>query len=607
MHRFLQQLKILIAPLWKVLEMVWQSSSRWTIAHGVLLLVQAVLPLGLLLLLKRIVDTLDLSLGAPSSFSSWQIGLLIGAYAGIWLMTNVIQSVIHYITESQQHLTMDYMATLLQRKSIELDLAYYENPRYQDTFHKAQYEATYRPIEVLKNSFSLLQNGLSLLTIAGLLFFLHWSVALIMALAAIPTVLFRIRFVRKIYKWEKERINLDRRSWYLNFLLTTDRFAKEVRLFGFGAPLIERYGQLRDQLFREKTRILRQRTWFDSLGRSIEVLAMAAVFGYIAWKTASGNFSIGDVVMYIQAFQRGQTYLAQAFQNLARLYNNRLFLNFLFDFLQLQPKIQSPEKIKDTFCIRKGIELNKVSFTYPDNNEVTLKDITLSLPLGQVIAIVGKNGSGKTTLIKLLSRLYDPESGSITVDGKDIRDLSLENYRRQISVLFQDYVKYQMSVTENIGLGRADLLPDLERVQKAARFSGAEQFINKFPETYEQMLGRQYFEGAELSGGQWQKIALARGFYRDADVIILDEPTSAVDPLAEFGIFSQLRNIKENKLILLITHRLYNLQMADQIIVMDEGRVVQQGPFRELMYQPGLFRDLFEKQQLQPSLSDGQH
>lgn len=581
----------------QALHFVWTSSKKWTIIRLVLLVAQAFVPLATLYLMKLVVDVITIALQSPEAERDFSgITLYVLLFGAVALFNAVVNILAQLAGEAQQQLVADHMSAVLQAKSIEIDLEYYENPEYHDTFHRAQEEALYRPVQILNSLTAFLQNGLSLGVIAGLLLFLHWGIAVVLILSTLPLVFVRLRFSRKLYEWEKSRTSLERESWYINWVLTAAYFAKEVRLFDFGKALSGQFSGLRDRLFGEKLAIQQLRSWASLAAQGGEILAVTGTYLFIAYQTIQGAITLGDLVMYFQAFQKGQGLLHGVMSSMVRLYESRLFLHYIFDFLRLQPKIKEPaqpDPLPD--ILREGIVFEDVTFHYPLTRQEVLKNISATFPKGQVVALVGENGSGKTTLIKLLCRLYDPDAGAIRIDGVDLRTCSTEQLHRKIAVIYQDFAQYHFTVKENIQISDLQAASE-EKVVESARASGADVFIQQLPRTYDQRLGREYFDGAELSQGQWQKIALSRAFYKDAEIIILDEPTSSIDPLAEHTIFSKLSELRTGKIIILVTHRLYNLKLADKILVMDNGRIVEEGSHEELVAKGGKYRRMFEKQ-----------
>ncbi len=576
------------------LQIVWKSSQKWTILLLFSQLMQALLPLALLYLTKLIVDALS-EVQNTNDFTPVLIYII--CFGGVQLLLAIIKNYEQLISETQQQLVTDYMSTIIIDKATSVDISYYENPQYHDTFHQAQSQAIFRPVQILRNLTDLMRNGLLLVSLAGLLIYLHWSIAVILCVFALPIAGVKWYYSKKIYEWERQRTSLEREAHYLNQILTTDTYAKEVRLFNLSTYLKAQFIKVRKALFKEKYRIGAQRARAGLLANSAEILAMVLTYGFIAFRTFHGNITIGDLVMYFQAFQRGQTSIQQSLSAGVGLYNNRLFLSHLFELLNVQSLLKippNPEPIPDK--IAKSIQLKAVNFIYPGTEKAVLSNINLILPKGQVIAFVGENGSGKTTLIKLLCRLYDPSKGSIHWDNCNIQSFNLKDLRQKISVIYQDFAKYFLTAKENIQL--ADWATPLAEanIQNAAEKSGAAEFIDQLPEKYNQRLGRLFTRGAEISGGQWQKIALARAFYKDAEVIVLDEPSSAIDPLAEATIFEHFRELAKDKLLILVTHRLYNLKIADKIVVLQEGRVVEEGSHEELIAKKGLYLKMFEKQ-----------
>ncbi len=579
----------------RAILLVWQSARAWTLASIVLVVVQGALPLGLLYLMKLIVDTV--TLGATKQTVAFEsVAWLIAALGGATVLGAIAQSLATLVGEAQAQNVTDDVQNMIHAQSVKMDLAYYENAAYYDTLHRAQQEAPYRPARIVNELVSVAQSGLTLTALAALLLSLHWIIALVLFAAAIPGVAVRLRYANQMYRWQRERTATERLSWYLHTLVTSDTAAKEVRLFNLGALLMERYRAVRQKLRGERLRLAWHRSLADLVAQTVAALAVFGSYAFIAYQTVQGAITLGDLVMYFQAFQRSQAYLTQIFTGLAGLYEDSLFLQNLYEFLDLKPRLsesQTPRAIPRPLA--RGVTFDRVSFQYAGSARHALADISLTIHPGEHIALVGENGSGKTTLVKLLCRLYDPTQGAIMLDGIDLREFSGAAWREEMSVVFQDYARYHLTARENIRLGNPHLAEDDARIMDAARASGADEVIARLPRGYDTTLGK-WFDGEELSIGEWQKIALARAFVRDTPILVLDEPTSALDAESEFQVFRQFRALATGRAAILISHRFSTVRMADMIYVMEHGRVVEQGSHAELMRANGKYARMFELQ-----------
>jgi ATP-binding cassette subfamily B protein len=441
------------------------------------------------------------------------------------------------------------------------------------------------------------QNAISLLAMAGLLLSLHWAVSLVLFVTALPGVLVRLRYARILFRWRRDSTSAERQSWYYDWMLVDGNHAKEVRLFNLGPLFIERFRNLRQQLRRERLEINVRRSLAELVTQLSGTLAMFGAYAFIAYRALQGTITLGDVVMYYQAFQRGQSFLTEMLRSLAGLYEDSLFLTYLDEFLTLKPNVTAPLTPHPVpRPLRVGVEFHDVTFGYPNSTHMVLEHINMVIRPGEVVALVGENGAGKTTLVKLLCRLYDPTGGRVTFDDVDLRALDPVALRRAISVIFQDYQRYNTSARENIWFGNIDLPADAEQIVAAAQKSDAHEMLQQLPQGYETILGKVFREGEELSIGQWQKIALARAFLRDSPIIVLDEPTSALDALAEHEIFKRFRELIGHRSALLISHRLSTVKMADQIYVLDDRVIAEHGTHDELMRRNGIYARLFSTQ-----------
>jgi ATP-binding cassette subfamily B protein len=584
--------------LGRALRFVWKSAKGWTVASGVLLVVQGVLPLLPLYLMKLTVDAVTVGLAAPDKAVVFrQVMLLVFLMGAATLAAALFRSVGGLVGEAQAQAVTDHMNDVLHAKSVDVDLEYYESAHYYDTLHRAQREAPYRPTRLVNGLVQIGQNGISLLAMAGLLALFHWIVAVVLFVAVLPGVAVRFGYAGEMYRWQREQTSTERQAGYLNRILTGGGHAKEIRLFDLGPLFMRRFRDLRRKLRGERLGIAVRRSVAELAAQTGATVAIFGSLGFIAYRAVQGLITLGDLVMYYQAFQRGQGFLQGMLGGLAGIYEDNLFLSNMNEFLDLKRKVVEPAHASPVpRPMQTGIVLDRVGFQYPAGARKVLEDVSLAIRPGEVVALVGENGSGKTTLVKLLCRLYDPTGGTITLDGVDLRRFDTAALRREFSVLFQDYAQYHLTARENIWLGNTDLPPDHERVIAAARDSGADDVIRGLPKGYETVLGKMFEEGEELSIGEWQKVAISRAFLRDAQILVLDEPTSSLDAKAEQAVFENFRKLASGRTTILISHRFSTVRMADRIYVLQDGRIIEGGSHEDLIRSGGTYAHLFETQ-----------
>jgi ATP-binding cassette subfamily B protein len=584
--------------LLRALRLVWTMAPGWTVINVFVVVILGILPIAALYLTKLIVDSVTAGLSVPEPATAFhQVLLYIFIAAVIALVLVLARSLSELTSEAQSMIVTDGVSDILHTQSIAVDLEYYEDTSYYDTLHRAQQEAPYRPTRIINGLVQMGQNVISLLGVAVLILTFSWVIALVLFAAAVPAALVRYYYARARYRFERGKTEIDRQAWYYHWVLTDSGHAKEVRLFNLGSFFRTRFRDLRSDLRQGRLNLARYRTIADVLTNAIAVIALFGSFAFVAYAGLIGRITIGDLVMYFMAFQLGLGFIQAILRALAGLYEDNLFLTNFYQFLDLKPAILSPDHpVPVPESQSQRIEFNNVRFSYPGGKKEVIDRVSLAIHPGEVIALVGENGSGKTTLIKLLCRLYDPDNGTITVNGIDLRNFNPVDWRRKISVIFQDYVHYYLSAAENIWVGDIEQEQDPAQIAAAAHRSGADPVIRSLPEGYHTKLGHWFSKGQELSEGEWQKIALARAFFRDSGIVVLDEPTSSLDPLAEAELFRNFPSLLEGRSAVIISHRFSTVQMADRIYLLDQGRILEQGSHEELLRLNGRYAFLFRTQ-----------
>lgn len=487
--------------------------------------------------------------------------------------------------------------TTIIRKALSMDLQFFENAAYYDKLENARREADRRALDILNSVTLALQSGLTLASFAVILIGFSPLIALVLFTTALPAFIAQNKFGQLSFRLLSWRAPERRQMMYWEHLLTADASVKEIKLFSLGEPLLKRYLDLFWKAYREDTEIAKRRSLVSVALGVLSSLAYYGAYAWIVWRAVAQAITLGDMTMYLSVFRQTQSTLQNLFRNVSGLYESALFMSNLFTFLEMQPGSASTTGTRPVpHPFQLGIEFRHVSFRYPNRTQDALHDVSLTIRPGEKLALVGPNGAGKTTFVKLLTRLYDPSEGQILLDGIDLREYDLEDLRRRIGVIFQDYVRFPATARENIGFGQIDALADLARIERAAERGGADEVISELPSGYDTMLGTLWERGSDLSGGQWQKFALSRAFMRDGEILVLDEPTSALDAEREYEIFQRFRALTEGRIAILISHRFSTVRMADQIAVLDGGRMIEMGTHAGLVAQGGTYARLFNLQ-----------
>ena len=534
--------------LWQALMLVRRSAPHYFWRRVLYVLLQSVLPLVNLYLLKLLIDTV--SAGVDGTLSPTAFLPYLFAMVAVFLLNRIVAALDSVNSDYLSQRLIDYMSDIMQHQAARLDLSYYDTPSYHDTFHRAQQEAGARPIQILSNFMAVGGAAVSIAGVTAMLLSASWWIVPVMVISVLPSFAVRLYKARSIYNFRRTNTQTYRRTSYYNHLLTAREAAKEMRVYRL-APWFRRlFVESRGQLVSRLLRISRRLGIADILCAVIEAIAMLAIVYLLARQAFGGAITVGTFVMLFEAFRRGQGYLSSLVAGVAGLYDNRLFVNNLFEFLRLEPTILSPDEPLPMPDKIESVEFRDITFRYPGMQRDVLTHYNLTARVGEVTRIEGENGYGKSTLVKLLLRLYDPQEGTVLLNGIDIRRFRLEELRRCMGVLFQDFVRFNCTAAENISFGDTAH----HSVDEAARQAGADKVIDRLPQGVDTQLGRIFDGGQELSMGQWQRLALARALQSDAPVLLLDEPVAWIDVTAREHIFSTLEQLKQNKIIILINH-----------------------------------------------------
>jgi len=589
-----------------LLRLVWATSAPLTATNLALRLIRALLPLAMLWVGKLIIDEVVAVATAGFAFEtvgSWltsgvldRLVVLVLAEFGLALLSDALGRAVALTDSLLGDLFTNATSVRMMEHAATLDLAHFEDADFYDRMERARRQTTGRMV-LVSQIFSQMQDVVTIVSLAaGLVLFAPWLI-LLLVLALVPAFLGEAHFNAQSYSlnysWTPERRELD----YLRQVGASVETAKEVKIFGLNTFLTERYRQMADAFYHANRGLAVRRAGWGAALAAVGSAGYYAAFAFIVFRTAQGVFTIGDLTFLAGSFARLRGMLEGLLTSFSTVAGQALYLEDLFTFFEIRPEIDSPaDPHPFPEPIRQGFTFENVGFRYPGSEVWAVRGLSFTLQAGEALALVGENGAGKTTLVKLLARLYDPDEGRILLDGVDLRQYSLDDVRAHIGVIFQDFVRYHLSAAENVAVGRIDARDDRQRIEGAAARSLAAGVIAKLPEGYEQLLGRRFRTGVDLSGGEWQKVALGRAYMREAQLLILDEPTAALDARAEYEVFQRFKELTRGKTAVLISHRFSTVRMADRILVLDGGRMLELGTHEELLAARGRYAELFELQ-----------
>jgi ATP-binding cassette subfamily B protein len=588
------------------LRLVWQTSPSLTLGQAVLRLARGLLPVATLYIGKLIIDEVVLLTqlpDAPATLHEWlasgrldRIGWLLGLEFVVAVSSDVLGRIISLLDSLLSERFSNTTSLRLMEHAATLDLEDFEDSELQDRLERARRQAAGR-MSLMGQLFGQAQDVVTILSFgAGLFLYAPWLIVLL-AIALIPAFLGEAHFNAQSYSLNYARTAERRELDYVRQTGASVETAKEVKIFGLHAFLIERYRTLSESFFAANRRIAIRRAGWGSVLAALGTVAYYVAYAYIVWRTLHGDFSIGDLTFLAGSFRRLRNLLEDLLMGFSQVAGQALYLDDLFSFFEIRPEIVSPaDALPVPRPIARGFRFDNVGFRYPGADRWAVRHLSFELKAGEVLALVGENGAGKTTLVKLLARLYDPDEGRILLDGRDLRDYDLFALRADIGVIFQDFVRYHLTAAENIAVGRIDARADRARIVAAAEASLADEVIRKLPQGYDQVIGKRFRTGVDLSGGEWQKIAIARAYMRDAQVLILDEPTAALDARSEFEVFQRFKELCRGRTAVLISHRFSSVRMADRIVVLADGEVEAVGTHDELLAAGGRYAELFELQ-----------
>lgn len=601
LHSYAKRIRLLQSNLnlSKTIQLIWNVEKKWTIYNLFMILIETSFFFLSLYALKLLIDSVShsgLHLSANKADILFNI-MLAGIAAVLYAVSRSIST---FVTEKHSAKVAEYLDDKIHEKAIQLDISFYESPEYFDILKRAKDAGADRPALVIKTLSEIVKNTLSFLAMTTILITIDWLLIPMLLVLVLPVLLVKLSYADKLNIWRIKQTPVERQANYLGSLITSEIAAKEIRSYRLGTYFRSLYLKTRLDLLSQRLGISLSRTKGEIITNTLGTAGSFVCIGYIALKTLNGQTTIGDITLFLVIFPQSFSIIQNISAGISIVYQNNIYINSVFDLFKLQSKLPQSTKEKKLHSGQPlNLEMDNVSFTYPHCSAPALSNINLIIPSGKIIGLVGLNGAGKTTLIKLLCRLYDVSQGRITLGATDIRDINIHEYRKKIGVVFQDFVKYNFSVKDNIRFGDITSEKNEEKIIEASIKSGAHEFIEHLSSGYSSMMGRLFAEGNEISIGQWQKIAIARAFYSNSDLLIFDEATSALDAVSEKLLFDTFRENIGHRSALIISHRHSAIRHADYIYVLKDGQIVEQGTNEKLLTAKGTYAAIFKEETLE--------
>lgn len=578
------------------LRIIWNSSPKWSLINACVVLLKGVMPLLLIFIIQLLVDKVSATLLVKESIPSFESVYYILFFAGgVFVLNAILSSVAGIISEKHSFFINDIVQDLIHTRTIKLDFKNFDDYNFQNIYYRAINESTYRPKKIYYGFVGLMQNSITLALIGALLASLHWLLLLMLVFVSLPIVYIRLKFSRKIFSFKREYTEVERSVGYYNRLLTGKEFAKELRVFNLSALFKKRFESRKNELRSKRFSMIKMKMHYEIFVQVITAVALILIFGFVASKAIVQEITQGQMVMYFLAIYRGYSFLQDFLGRISGLYEDGLFLDNFFEFIDFEltahrckQKLNFPKEIKE------GILISDLIFKYPNSKRNVFEKVNLKITPGETVALVGANGSGKSTLVKLLCGLYQPDSGNIKIDGVDLAEVDRASLAKNVSVVFQDFMLYNVSARENIWFGDVKRSENDKAIYKSAEKSGVNHLLENLPNGYDTTLGTLFKDSEMLSRGEWQRMALSRSFFNDAQLVMLDEPTSSLDAFTEAKLIDNFKAIIQGRTAIIVSHRLSTIHLADRVVVLGEHGVLEEGSPSVLISKKGAFYDMIE-------------